>query len=139
VVDQIKVLLNGQPEEIKDKIDQLKQTYYKLQKTNATASASQTKNEGEADINGKEPDPLETELKTLLATWKNKKAQMLVEQEKLKQDNLKKKLSIIEAIQHLPESSENVGKIINDFRSLQQDWKDAGQAPVDQENDLWKK
>lgn len=139
VVDQIKVLLNGQPEKIKDKIDQLKQTYYKLQKTNATASASQTKNEGEADINGKEPDPLETELKTLLATWKNKKAQMLVEQEKLKQDNLKKKLSIIEAIQHLPESSENVGKIINDFRSLQQDWKDAGQAPVDQENDLWKK
>ena len=56
VVDQIKVLLNGQPEKIKDKIDQLKQTYYKLQKTNATASASQTKNEGEADINGKEPE-----------------------------------------------------------------------------------
>ena len=36
------------------------------------------------------------------------------------------------------ESSEDTGKIYNDFKQLQQEWNEIGQVPAPKVNELWK-
>jgi hypothetical protein len=140
VVEQLRSLISGIDDDIKDKIDFLKQTFYKIQKAETD---SEKKPQGEEiapeEQSASQPDSLEAELKELLNSWREKRAGKIAEQEKQRLSNLEKKLQIIESIKTITDSSEDIGKTLPEFRHLQQEWKETGNIPQEQVNEVWKK
>ena len=63
---------------------------------------------------------------------------MLAEQEKEKEENLQKKLAIIEKLKELSESHDDANKAYNEFKKLQQEWNEIKQVPAAKINELWK-
>ena len=51
-------------------------------------------------------------------------AAIAAEEEKLKEKNMERKLAIIEEVRILTESSEDFNKKYQEFKSLQQEWRD---------------
>lgn len=69
---------------------------------------------------------------------KEKRAKIFLEQEEEKQENLAKKLEIIEKIKAMATSPEEANQSYNDFKALQQEWKDIKAVPADKANELWR-
>lgn len=136
IVEQLKQLVNGAEDDIKDKIDVLKISFYKIHKAETETVKKQ---EGEESAPEPISDPLEAELKELLNSWREKRAGKVAEQEKERLNNLEKKLKLIEDVKALTESSEDIGRTLPEFRRLQQVWKETGNIPQDQVNEIWKK
>lgn len=138
VIDQLNALISENNDNSKDKIDYLKQTFYKIQKAE---NEVENKESEEEDKEAKAPvqDNLESELKNLLNVWRERRAEKNALDEKVRQQNIEKKLKIIEDIKNLTESTEDIGRTLPEFRRLQQAWKDTGNVPQEQVNDLWKK
>ena len=68
--------------------------------------------------------------------WLYRKDQNLWRKEK--EDNLVKKLAIIDRLKELAESPEDANKAYNEFKKLQQEWNDIKQVPAAKVNELWK-
>lgn len=70
--------------------------------------------------------------------FKEKKAKLLEQQEKVKEENLLRKKSILEEIKKITEDSDNINKHYNDFQQLQQAFKEITDVPASAVNELWK-
>ena len=134
-----KELVDQPVESVKDEIDSLKQNYYKLRK-NEVEEARRKFEEETGDTSGftPEPDEYEEALKGLLNVFKEKKAKLLEQQEKVKEENLLRKKSILEEIKKIIEDSDNINKHYNDFQQLQQAFKEITDVPASAVNELWK-
>jgi len=140
ILDAFKVLIENPVADIKEKADVLKQAFYKIHKQETEAARKAFQEAGNAIENFiAEEDALETDFKTLLNDFREKRAERQAEQEKQRKANLDKKNQIIDDIKALTESTEDIGKNFAEFRKLQQAWKDTGSVPQDQVNELWKK
>ncbi len=82
-------------------------------------------------------DKDETYLKELLEDFRQKKAKYNAEQDKIKEENLKKKTEIIEKIKVLANGEESLKKTFEEFRALQNEWKEIGIVPKESVRDLW--
>ena len=69
---------------------------------------------------------------------KERRAKIFLEQEKEKQENLSKKLDIIERIKALATSPDEANKSYTIFKELQQEWKEIKTVPADKANELWR-
>ena len=83
-------------------------------------------------------DPLENKFKEIMSSIKEKRSEMAAEAEREKEDNLAKKLQILDKMKDLIENSDDTGKIYNEFKELQQQWNDIKQVPIGKVNELWK-
>lgn len=123
----------------KQEIDLLKQTFYKLHKAEQEAARKAFEEQG-----GKPEEfvpisePLESKFKEIMSSIKEKRSEMAAEAEKEKEDNLAKKLQILDKMKDLIEHSDDTGKIYNEFKELQQQWNDIKQVPIGKINELWK-
>ena len=70
--------------------------------------------------------------------WREKRIKLTADLEKQKKDNLIKKNQLIEVIKALTDSSDDIRQKIPEFRKLQQEWKNIGQVPAEDVNELWK-
>ena len=123
----------------KQEIDSLKQTFYKLQKAKSEAARKAFIDEGgKAEDFTPETEPAEEEFKAVMNAIKEKRNALAAAQEKEKEDNLTKKLGILERMKFLTESQEDTNKIYDEFKKLQQEWNEIGQIPVAKVNELWK-
>ena len=134
IISKLKALLAEDNLPPRTEIESLKQAYYKLrsQETDALKAKYMTDNDGVSDGFVVEPDPSEEELKQLLNSIKEKRAKAIAEEDKIKEDNLAKKLTIIDKIQALTESTEDFGKLYKEFKDLQQNWNDIKLIPQGQ-------
>lgn len=69
---------------------------------------------------------------------KEKRAKIFLQQEEEKQENLAKKLEIIEKIKAMTTSPEEANKSYQEFKTLQQEWKEIKAIPADKANEVWK-
>lgn len=139
IVARVKELVDQPIESVKDEIDLLKQNYYKLRKSEVEEARRKFEEEtGDASGFAPEPDEWEETLKGLLNVFKEKKAKLLEQQEKVKEENLLRKKSILEEIKKITEDSDNINKYYNDFQQLQQTFKEITNIPASAVNDLWK-
>ena len=123
----------------KQEIDSLKQTFYKLQKAKTEAARKAfIDGGGKAEDFIQEAEPAEEEFKTVMNAIKEKRNALAAAQEKEKEENLTKKLGILERMKYLTESQEDTNKIYDEFKKLQQEWNEVGQIPVAKVNELWK-
>ena len=126
-------------ENIKNEIEACKQAYYKIKKIEKEEAEKAFIAEG-GNIDDFIPVPDETEekFKELLTVFRDKKSSLNVQTEKDKENNLISKKQIIEKLKALIESTDDFYKVYNEFRKLQQQWKEIKHIPQAAVNDLWK-
>ncbi len=84
-----------------------------------------------------EQDELDVKFNEIFNIYKANKARYIEEQEKLKHENLKRKLQIIEDLKQLIGSEETLKKTYDEFKALQERWKNVGMVPRGEINNLW--
>ena len=137
VIERLTEINNNTCDADKQEIDYLKQTFYKLHKSEQdTARKNFIEQGGNPEDFTPTPDPLEAKFKEIMSSIKEKRSVMAAEQEK--EENLQKKLEILEKMKALTENTEDTGKIYNEFKQLQQKWNEIKQIPVGKINELWK-
>jgi len=120
-------------------LDALKQTFYRLRNAEVEAARkSFEENGGLPEAFTSPKDELEQQFKEIMGSIKEKLNALKAEEEQEKQDNLEKKLAIIERIKELAESPEDANKAYNEFKKLQAEWNEIKNIPVAKVNELWK-
>lgn len=139
IIEHFKSIAETSASDIKEKVDALKQAFYKIHKQEVETARKLWQEAGNVveDFVAAE-DALESDFKSLLNEWREKRAEHHAEQEKQRQSNLEKKLQIIEDIRKLTDSTEDIGRNFPEFRRLQMTWKETGSVPQEQVNELWK-
>jgi len=126
-------------ENIKNEIETCKQAFYKIKKVEIEEAEKAFVDEGGIKEDFvPTPDENEEKLKELLSIYKDKKTSLAFQTEKIKENNLAARKQIIEKLKELIESKDDFYKVYNEFRKLQQQWKDTKQVPQSAANDLWK-
>ena len=139
IIEKLKELIVLPVEEVKDSVEELKQSFYKIRKQEVEEARKLFVEEGGTEETFViEPDESEETFKTLLNSFKEKKAALLADQQKIRETNLKEKLQIIEDIKALCEKADEVGKRYPDFQQLQQRFKEITLIPPTHVNDIWK-
>ena len=144
LVEKMKGLLKSNLESyvsIKGDVESIKQNFYrKLKAKNEELKSVFLADGGEEADFEPVPNPLEDELKELLAKYKEKRASELLRQENQKKENLESKRHLLEELKVLVDESntEDFGKRIPIFQKIQQDWKAIGDGPASDSNALWR-
>ena len=139
VVQRLKEINENMSDADKQEVDQLKQTFYKLHKAEQEAARKAfIEGGGNAEDFSPSPDPDEGEFKEVMKSIKEKRSAIAAEQEQERESNLLKKQNILEKMKAMTESTEDTGKIYNEFKQLQQEWNEIGQVPASSVNELWK-
>ncbi|MBO5671762.1 MAG: DUF349 domain-containing protein [Alistipes sp.] len=92
---------------------------------------------GEAEAFTPSADEHEARFKELFAVYRDKRDKHIAALEAGKEENLRKKLEIIEELKELINSDETLNTTFARFRELQQLWKDTGLVPQQNVKDLW--
>lgn len=82
-------------------------------------------------------DELDVRFNELFAVYRANRVRHSEEQEKIKQENLKKKLQILDGLRELISSEETLKKTYDEFKVLQERWKEIGMVPRTEINNLW--
>jgi len=123
----------------KDEIDHLKTTFYRLHLAKKEEQYQEyLKNGGDPEAYQPMPDILEQSFKAEMGVIRERRAKELAKQEAEKEENLKKKKEIIEKIKEMAASPESANKSYQEFRNLQQQWKEIKNIPPAKANELWK-
>lgn len=139
ILDRVKELAHGDGPLLKDELDDLKTAFYKLHIAEKDAKYKEyIDGGGDPDAYQIVPDEDEESFKAEMGIIKEKRAKIFAEQESEKEDNLKRKLDIIEKIKSMVSSPEEANKSYNDFKQLQQEWKEIKSVPANKANELWR-
>ncbi|MBE9481334.1 MAG: DUF349 domain-containing protein [Bacteroidetes bacterium] len=123
---------------IKTKIALIKVAFLKINKIEKDRQLEKYIAEGGVEEDYSPPeDQLEERFKLSFSIYKQNKAKYNQEQEKLKQDNLEKKKQILEELKVLISSEETLKKTYDEFKILQERWKEIGMVPQGEINNLW--
>lgn len=139
VIARLKELAQSDKLAEKQELDTLKQVFYKIHKTEVNAARTAfIENGGKPEDFLPAPNVLEDEFKAAMNTIKQKKAEALAEQERIKEENLQKKLEILEKIKALSNTPEEANQGYKEFKELQNQWKEITLVPATRANELWK-
>ena len=82
-------------------------------------------------------DELEKNFKLLFSVYKQNRQKFLQEQEKIKEENLIAKKQVLEELKILISSEETLKKTYDEFKILQDKWREIGIIPKNEVNNLW--
>ena len=139
VLERVKEIAHSAEVPNKEELDMLKTIFYKIHLAERDA---QTKEYlaagGDPEKYVLLPDDTEEAFKAEMQIIKEKRAKIFLQQEEEKQENLAKKLEIIEKIKAMTTSPEEANKSYQEFKTLQQEWKEIKTIPADKANEVWK-
>ena len=139
VLERVKEIARSAEAPNKEELDHLKTTFYKLHLAERDAQSKEyLEKGGDPEKFVLLPDDTEEAFKAEMQIIKEKRAKIFLEQEEEKQENLAKKLEIIEKIKAMTTSPEEANQSYNDFKALQQEWKEIKTVPADKANELWR-
>ena len=139
VLERVKEIARSAEAPNKEELDHLKTTFYKLHLAERDAQSKEyLEKGGDPEKFVLLPDDTEEAFKAEMQIIKEKRAKIFLEQEEEKQENLAKKLEIIEKIKAMTTSPEEANQSYNDFKVLQQEWKEIKTVPADKANELWR-
>ena len=123
---------------VKTRIALIKVAFLKKKKEESLEKYEQVSEEGgtkeELTV---EPDDLDVKFNELFNIYRTNKIRFSEEQEKIKQDNLKRKFEILDSLKTLISSEETLKKTYDEFKVLQDRWKEIGMVPRTEINNLW--
>jgi len=139
VLERVKEIAHGEEPPQKDEVDYLKTVFYKLHIAEREAKLKQyIEDGGDPEKYQITPDEDEEVFKAEMGIIKERRAQQFREQEAEKEENLKRKLAIIEQIKGMITSPEEANKAFQEFKALQQEWRDIKSVPAEKANELWR-
>lgn len=139
LIDALKLLIDKEVDAAKDGVEQIKQLFYKKVKLDVEEQKKLfVENGGIENDFVSAKDELEENFKVLLNEFRAKKASVMAQLEKEKDNNLLQKQHLLEQMKVLVASNDDVSTHINEFRALQQKWKSIGQVPQTASTELWK-
>jgi len=123
---------------VKTKIALIKFAFLKKKKEESLQKYEQAGEEGVIKEElAPEQDELDIKFNELFTVYRANKARHSEEQEKVKQENLKKKFQILDGLRVLISSEETLKKTYDEFKVLQERWKEIGMVPRTEINNLW--
>ena len=139
VLERVKELAHSDETPAKDEVDHLKTAFYKLLFAEREADQKTfIENGGAPEAYVMKTDDSEEQFKAEMGLIKEKRAKAFQQQEEEKKANLQRKQQIIEKIKMMSTSPEEANKSYNDFKALQQEWKDIKAVPAEKANELWR-
>ena len=138
VVERVRELAHGDEMPRKDEIETLKATFYKMRVAEKEAERKAfIDGGGNADDFKPKADSSEETFKAEMSLIREKRARLFQEQELQKQENLKTKLGIIEKIKGMATSPDMANKSYQEFKKLQQQWREIKLVPAENASELW--
>ena len=123
----------------KEEIDHLKTSFYKIHIAEREARLKEYLNDGgDPEKYQIVPDEDENIFKAEMAVIRENRTKIFQQQEAEKQENLEKKLEIINKIKAMATSPEQANKSYAEFKELQQQWKEIKAVPANKASELWR-
>ena len=139
ILERVREIAHGDEAPQKEEVDNLKTAFYKLHIAEREAHIKAFI-DGGGDPNQYQivPDSVEEAFKAEMGIIKEKRAKLFKEQEAEKQENLTKKLAIIDKIKSMITTPEEANKSYQEFKTLQQQWREIKNVPAEKANELWR-
>ena len=139
ILERVREIAHGEETPQKEEVDNLKTAFYKLHIAEREAHIKAFI-DGGGDPNQYQivPDSVEEAFKAEMGIIKEKRAKLFKEQEAEKQENLTKKLAIIDKIKSMITTPEEANKSYQEFKTLQQQWREIKNVPAEKANELWR-
>ena len=139
ILERLREIAHGEETPQKEEVDNLKTAFYKLHIAEREAHIKAFI-DGGGDPNQYQivPDSVEEAFKAEMGIIKEKRAKLFKEQEAEKQENLTKKLAIIDKIKSMITTPEEANKSYQEFKTLQQQWREIKNVPAEKANELWR-
>ena len=129
---------NPDVQAIKDKVAAVRIHFNKLNKEDMDRELDQfLQGGGEAESFQHVEDPVEQRFNAAFGIFKANRARQNEDMEKQKLENLAKKQAILEELKTIISSDESLKKTYDDFRVLQDRWKEIGPVPTAENSNLW--
>ena len=139
VLDRVKEIAHAEEIPQKDEVEYLKTAFYKLHIAEREAQQKAYLEAGGApEAYQVMPDEDEESFKAEMGIIKERRQQQFREQEAEKEENLKKKLDLIEKLKAMVTSPEEASKTYQEFKALQQEWREIKNVPAERANELWR-
>ena len=123
---------------IKDKVAAIRLHFNKLNKEDMDNELDQfLQGGGEAESFQHVEDPIEQRFNAAFGIFKANRAKQNEDMEKQKVENLAKKQAILEELKEIIASDDSLKKTYDDFRGLQDRWKEIGPVPAAENSNLW--
>jgi hypothetical protein len=133
-----KAVVEADINSVKTKIAQIKVAFIKKRKEENLLKYEKAMEEGGSkDDLSTEPDEQDLRFEEIFNIYKINKARFTEEQEKIKVGNLKKKQHILDELKQLINSEETLKKTYDEFKILQESWKEIGMVPRNEISNLW--
>ena len=137
VLKRLQDIAHGDETPQKDEVDYLKTAFYKLHIAEREAKLkAYLEAGGDPEQYQITPDELEEHFKAEMGIIKEKRAKLFKEQEAEKQENLTKKLAIIDKIKTMITTPDEANKNYQEFKTLQQQWREIKNVPAEKANEL---
>ena len=129
---------NPDIQSIKDKVAAIRLHFNKLNKEDMDNELDQfLQSGGEAESFQHAEDPIEQRFNTAFGIFKANRAKQNEDLEKQKTENLTKKQAILDELKEIIASDDSLKKTYDDFRALQDRWKEIGPVPAAENSNLW--
>ena len=139
VLQRAREIAQGEEAPQKEEVDYLKTAFYKLHIAEREARLKEyIDGGGDPEAYRILPDEDEEAFKAEMGIIKEKRQKLFKEQEQEKQENLQRKLDIIEKIKAMVTSPEEANKSYKEFKALQDEWKEIKNVPAEKANELWR-
>ena len=139
VLERVAELAHGESTPGKEEVDMLKTVFYKLLVAEREAALKAYVDEGgDPEKYQIIPDVEEEKFKAEMALIKERRAKVFQQMENEKAENLQKKLDIIEKVKAMVTSPESANKSYQEFKKLQQEWREIKSVPAERASELWK-
>ena len=139
VLERVKEIAHGEEAPKKEEVEYLKTAFYKLHIAEREAKLhNYIEAGGDPEAYQVTPDEDEEVFKAEMGIIKERRQQQFREQEAEKEENLKKKLDIIERLKAMATTPEEANKAFQDFKALQNEWKEIKSVPAEKANELWR-
>ena len=139
ILERVREIAHGDETPQKEEVDYLKTAFYKLHIAEREAHIKAfIDGGGDPEQYQILPDSVEEAFKAEMGIIKEKRAKLFKEQEAEKQENLTKKLAIIDKIKSMITTPEEANKSYQEFKNLQQQWREIKNVPAEKANELWR-
>ena len=139
VLERVTELAHGEATPSKEEVDAQKTIFYKLHIAEREAAQKAYLDAGgDPEKYQVTPDQDEEKFKAEMGLIKERRARLFQEQENEKAENLKRKLEIIEKVKGMVTSPENANRSYQEFKKLQQEWREIKAVPPEKASELWR-
>jgi len=139
ILARLKEIVENGEESSRQELDSLKSQFYRLHKQEVEeAYKSFIDGGGTPEEYTTAESDAEAEFKNQMATIRENRAKIALQQEAEREANYQKKLAIIEKIKAFIENPDEVNRVYNDFKQLQQEWTEIKNVPAEKATELWK-